>query len=140
MTQKYSKKERFIFSLKLIFGFPVVGILWTGIIYLSAKSNTLDFRIAFWIGGIGALCGLLCLVNENIFLIISWFWHKFIFVFDTTITWTTLPFFYYCIFSPFALVIRIFGKANMKKMSPKAESHWRDVKQKESNKQYLRQF
>ena len=137
---KQSRKERFQFSLKLIFGFPIVGVIWTAIIYFLSDTSRLNLNIAYWIGGIGIVLGILCLINESIFRITSWLWHKLVFLIDTAITWLTMPIFYYLIFSPFALILRVLGKANMKKMSPNKETYWHSIKQPDSNKQYLRQF
>ena len=137
---KESQKERLRFSLKLIFGFPVVGVIWTAIIYFLSDTSKLNFNIAYWIGGNGIFLGMLCLINESIFRLTSWLWHKLVFLIDTTITWLTLPIFYYLIFSPFALILRVLGKVNMKKMSPNKETYWQPVRQSDDNKQYLRQF
>jgi hypothetical protein len=137
---KQSKKERIQFSLKLTLGFPIVGLIWTAIIYFLSNTSRLNFNIAYWIGGIGIFLGMLCLMSERIFLLTSWLWHKLIFLIDTAITWLTMPILYYLVFSPFALILRVLGKVNMKKMSPNKETYWYSIKQPNSNKQYLRQF
>ena len=137
---KQSPKERLQFSLKLILGFPIVGVIWTAIIYFLSDTSRLNFNIAYWIGGIGIVLGMLCLMNLSIFRLTSWLWHKLIFLIDTAITWLTMPIFYYLVFSPFALILRVLGKANMKKMSPNKETFWQEIKQPNSSKQYLRQF
>ena len=137
---KQSRKPRFQFSLKLILGFPIVGVIWTAIIYFLSDTGIFNFNIAYWIGGIGIVLGILCLINESIFRLTSWLWHKLVFLIDTTITWSTMPILYYLVFSPFALILRILGKVNMKKMSPKKKTYWHSIRQPDSNKQYLRQF
>ena len=134
------KNSRSDFSLKLILGFPFVGVVWTIIIYFLSGSENLNFKIAYWIGGTGISLGLFCLLSEKIFMVVRWLWHKLIFIIDIVIIWLTLPIFYYLIFSPFALILRLLGKANMKKMSPNKETFWQPIKQPDSNKQYLRQF
>jgi hypothetical protein len=137
---KQSPKEKLQFSLKLILGFPIVGVIWTAIIYFLSDTSRLNFNIAVWIGGIGIFLGMLCLINESIFRLTSWLWHKLVFLIDTAITWLTMPIFYYLVFSPFALILRVLGKVNMKKMSPNKETYWHPIKQPESNERYLRQF
>ena len=139
-NEKQSQKERLQFSLKLILGFPIVGVIWTAIIYFLSDTSRLNFNIAVWIGGIGIVLGILCLISESIFRLTSWLWHKLVFLIDTAMTWLTMPIFYYLIFSPFALILRVFGKVNVKKMSPNKETYWRSIKQPDSKKQYLRQF
>ena len=137
---KESQKQRLRFSLKLIIGLPIVGVIWTSIIYFLSDTSKLNFNIAYWIGGIGIFLGILCLINERIFRLTSWLWHKLVFLIDTAITWLTMPIFYYLIFSPFALILRVLGKANMKKNSPNKETFWQEIKHPKSSKQYLRQF
>ena len=137
---KQFRKERLQFSIKLILGFPIVGVIWTAIIYFLSDTSRLNFNIAYWIGGIGIVLGMLCLMNESIFRSTSWLWHKLVFLIDTAITWLTMPILYYLVFSPFALILRVLGKVNMKKMSPNKGTYWHSIKQPDSNKQYLRQF
>ena len=133
-------EERLRFSLKLIFGFPIVGLIWTAIIYFLSDAGTLNFNIAYCIGGIGITLGIITLLSESIFRWVWCGWCKLIFLIDTSIIWLTLPIFYYLIFSPFALILRALGKVNMKKTSPPKETFWQLVKQPDSDKQYLRQF
>ena len=137
---KESQNKRLQFSLKLFFGFPIVGVIWTTIIYFLSGMSRLNFNIAYWIGGIGIFLGMLSLMNLSIFRFTSWLWHKLVFLIDTAITWFTMTIFYYLIFSPFALILRVLGKVNVKKMSPNKETYWQPVRQSDDNKQYLRQF
>ena len=132
--------KRSAFALKLILGFPLVGIVWTCIIYFLSDSERLNFNIAYWIGGIGISSGVLCLLSKGIFQIVWCLWNKIIFLIDITITWLTLPLFYFLIFSPFAILLRMFGKADIKHPKNNLQSYWKDVEQPSSAKQYLRQF
>jgi hypothetical protein len=128
------------FAIKLILGFPLVGVVWTCIIYFLSGSEQLNFNIAYWIGGIGISIGVLCLVSKGIFQIVWWLWNKIIFIIDTTITWLTLSIFYFLVFSPFALLLRAFGKLDMKNPNNYLASYWKDYDQPNSAKQYFRQF
>ena len=134
------KKNNKAFAIKLILGFPLVGVVWTCIIYFLSGSEQLNFNIAYWIGGIGISIGVLCLVSKGIFQIVWWLWNKIIFLVDTTITWLTLPLFYFLVFSPFALLLRAIGKADMKNPNKNLPSFWKDSEQPISVKQYFRQF
>ena len=134
------KNNRQAFAFKLIIGFPLAGIIWTFIIYFVSASGQLNFNIAYLIGGMGISVGALCLVSKNVSKIVSLFWNKFILLIDTTITWFTLPLFFFIIFSPFALLLRAFGKAGMKLPTKNQPSYWKDVDQQKSVKQYFRQF
>ncbi len=132
--------NRSAFALKLIVGFPLVGFFWTFIIFFLSNSETFNFNIAYFIGGIGVSLGLLCLSSKGIFQFAWRCWQKLILIIDTTITWLTLPIFYYLIFSPFALLLRLLGKANMKHPNKNLSSYWKDAERPNSLKQYLRQF
>lgn len=132
--------KRSAFALKLILGFPLVGIVWTCIIYFLSDSGHLNLNIAYWIGGIGISFGVLCLLFKSVFQIVWWLWNKTIFLVDTAITWLTLPIFYFLFFSPFALLLRAIGKADMKHPNKNLKSYWKDSEQSSSAKQYFRQF
>jgi hypothetical protein len=134
------KKNNKAFAIKLILGFPLVGVVWTCITYFLSGSEQLNFNIAYWIGGIGISIGVLCLVSKGIFQIVWWLWNKIIFIIDTTITWLTLSIFYFLVFSPFALLLRAFGKLDMKNPNNYLASYWKDYDQPNSIKQYFRQF
>ena len=134
------ENTRTAFALKLILGFPLVGIVWTCIIYFLSDSGQLNFNIAYWIGGIGISIGALCLGSKSIFQIVWWLWNKIIFLIDTIFIWLTLPLFYFLVFSPYALLLRAIGKADMKNPDKNLPSYWKDSEKPISAKQYLRQF
>ena len=137
---KLSFKDRRTFAFKLIIGFPCVGMIWTALIFLFSSSGTLNFKIAYWIGGTGISIGTLCLISQFIGQIVWTTWNHIVSFIDTVIIWSTLPIFYYILFSPFAIFIRFFGKASMKIMTPNSPSFWKDVRQNSTKKQYFRQF
>lgn len=134
------KDSRSAFALKLILGFPIVGVVWTFIIYFLSDSRSLNFSFTYWVGGTGICIGILCILSKFIFQIIWWLWSKVIFLIDTSITWLTLPLFYFLVFTPFALLLRVVGKAGIKQTKNNPQSYWKDVEQSSSSKQYLRQF
>ena len=133
-------RENFIFALKLIIGFPIAGLVWTFLIYYFSGTESLNFKIAYWIGGTGVTLGALCMLSNYAYSLIFKLWNLLIRFIDLCITWTTLPLFYYLLFTPFAYALRIFGKAAMKKMSPQSTTFWKTVNPPSSLKQYLRQF
>ena len=134
------KPDNIKFAFKLILGFPIVGLIWTCIIYLFSNSNTFNFNIAYCVGGAGIAVGSLCLISPLINKQICSLWCSFIVVIDTIITWSTLPLFYYIILFPFALLIRTFGKASMRNPDRTKVTFWTDLPENTSKKQYLRQF
>ena len=134
------KNHRPTFALKLIVGFPLVGIVWTCIVYFLSDSGRLNLNIAYLIGSIGISIGVLCFVSKSIFQIVWWFWNKIIFLIDIVFIWLTLPLFYFLVFSPYALLLRAIGKADMKNPNKNLPSYWKDSEKPISAKQYLRQF
>lgn len=127
------------FAGKLIIGFPVIGIIWTYLIFWLTEAQSPDFRIAYGVGGTGIALGIFCLLSTTFHNLISKFWENLVSFLDLVVTWTTLPVFYYLIFSPFAIVLRIFGKATLNKRKKKS-TYWIDVSPVTSLKQYFRQF
>ena len=129
-----------LFAIKLIVGLPIAGLVWTFLIYYFSGAESLNFKIAYWIGGIGVALGALCILSHNAYTLIFKLWNLLIRFIDFCITWTTLPFFYYFLLTPFAFALRIFGKAAMKKKMPQSTTFWKIVNPPTSPKQYLRQF
>lgn len=133
-------RENILFAIKFIVGFPIVGLVWTFLIYFFSGAEGLNFYIAYWIGGIGVALGALCILSHYVYTLIFKLWNLLIRFIDLCITWTTLPLFYYLLFTPFAFALRFFGKAAMKKNSPQSTTFWKSVNPPSSLKQYLRQF
>lgn len=131
--------DRTKFAGKLIIGFPVIGVFWTYLIFWLTDQQSPDFRIAYGVGGIGIALGFFCLLSTTFYHSISKFWENLVSFLDLVVTWITLPLFYYLIFSPFAIVLRIFGKATLNKRHKKS-TFWIDVAPATSLKQYFRQF
>ena len=140
ITNKLTKEETRVFATKLMMGFPIVGLVWTCLIYFFSNSNTFNLNIAYWIGSVGIAAGLLCLISPMVNALIWTVWNRLIAIIDTVITWSTLPIFYYIFFCPFALLIRFFGKATMQNQNENKVTFWKDVAENTSKKQYLRQF
>lgn len=140
ITNKLTKEETRVFATKLMLGFPIVGLVWTCLIYFFSNSNTFNLNIAYWIGSVGIAAGLLCLISPMVNALIWTVWNRLIAIIDTVITWSTLPIFYYIFFCPFALLIRFFGKATMQNQNENKVTFWKDVAENTSKKQYLRQF
>ena len=95
---------------------------------LFSGTESLNFNIAYWIGGTGVALGALCHFSHKAYSLIFKLWNFLIYFIDLCITWTTLPLFYYLLFTPFAFALRIFGKASMKKSSPQSSSFWKTIK------------
>ena len=140
ITNKLTKAETKVFATKLILGFPIVGLVWSFLIYYFSNSNTFNLNIAYWIGGVGITAGFLCLISPMVNALIWVVWNRLIVIIDSIIIWSTLPIFYYIIFCPFAIMIRFCGKATMQNKNENKVTFWKDVSENTSKKQYLRQF
>jgi len=140
ITNKLTKAETRVFATKLILGFPIVGLVWSFLIYYFSNSNTFNLNIAYWIGGVGITAGFLCLISPMVNALIWVVWNRLIVIIDSIIIWSTLPIFYYIIFCPFAIMIRFCGKATMQNKNENKVTFWKDVSENTSKKQYLRQF
>ena len=127
------------FAGKLTIGFPVIGIIWTYLIFWLTDAQSADFRIAYGVSGLGIALGIFCLFSTTFYHLISKLWENLVSFLDLVVTWITLPLFYYLIFSPFAIVLRIFGKATLNKRHEKS-TFWIDISPATSLKQYFRQF
>ena len=132
--------ENIIFSVKLLFGFPIAGFVWTFLIYFFSGAENPNFKIAYWVGGIGVALGAMCILSKYAHTLIFKLWNFLIRFIDICITWTTLPLFYFFLFTPFAFILRIFGKADIKKTNPQRATFWKTINSPSSLKQYLRQF
>jgi hypothetical protein len=133
-------REHILFSVKLILGFPIAGLVWTFLIYFFSGAESPNFKIAYLIGGIGFGLGALCILSKYAHTLIYKLWNFLIRFIDISIIWTTLPFFYFFLFTPFAFILRIFGKAGMRKANPQSKTFWKTKNSPSSLKQYLRQF
>lgn len=133
-------REDILFSVKLILGFPITGLAWTFLIYFFSGAESPNFKITYWIGGIGAGLGAMCMLSKYAYTLIFKLWNFLIRFVDICITWTTLLLFYFFLFTPFAFILRIFGKADMRKASLQSKTFWKTINSPSSIKQYFRQF
>ena len=134
-----SKLELKQLSLKFIIGFPLVGCFWTLLVWYFGNSTEMNLKIAFWIGGIGWILGMVTILSYSTGCRILFFWKKLIVILDTIIVWTLLPLFYFSILTPFSLVLRLFGKSRMSGKRKNAETYWHKCKPAKPER-YIRQF
>ena len=135
-----SKKERQSFALRLIIGFPIIGCVWMCIVKYLSSADQWNFYILGIIGGLGVSLGCLSYLSQS-FGNGTWrIWYIFILLMDKIIIWTLMPIFFYTILSPYAFVLRLFGKSELKKVESNRKTYWDDVKQPDSIKRYLQQF
>jgi hypothetical protein len=127
-------------SLHLLFGFPFVGLFWTFIIRVFGESQEMNWYVFGGFAFVGLSIGTLSLVLPAFGRIAYFAWHSLINLIDRIIIWTTLPFFYYVIFCPYSLLIRLFGKSKLKDRTRSESSYWKNVEQPKSKRRYIQQF
>ena len=140
MTKPPTHKEIRSTSLRLLFGLPIVGLIWTVIIRVFGESQEMNWYILGGFGFVGLSIGTLSLLLPTIGRITYFAWHLLINLIDQIIIWTTLPLFYYLIFCPYALLIRFFGKSKLQGRTLPLSSYWENVEQPKSNRRYIQQF
>ena len=117
-----------------------MGFIWMVIVKWLNEQNEWNFYILGIIGGTGVSLGCLSFVYKP-FGHCAWkMWHWLILIIDKIIIWTLLPVFFYLVFSPYALLLRLLGRSGLKKFDPSRKSYWTDVEQANSPKRYLQQF
>ena len=140
MTKPPTPKEIKSTSLRLLFGLPIVGLIWTAIIRVFDESQEMNWNVFAGFAFVGLSVGTLSLLLPAFGRNTYFAWHKLIYLIDQTIIWTTLPLFYYVIFCPYSLLIRLCGKSTLKKRIQSESSFWKNVEQPKSNSRYIQQF
>ena len=140
MTKPPTHKEIRSTSLRLLFGLPIVGLIWTVIIRVFGESQEMNWYILGGFGFVGLSIGSLSLLLPAIGRITYFAWHSLINLIDQIIIWTSLPLFYYVIFCPYSFLIGLFGKSKLKDRTLSESSYWQNVEQPKSNRRYIQQF
>ena len=140
MSKLPTPKEIRITSLRLILGLPIVGLVWTAIIRAFAESQEMNWYVFAGFTLVGLSIGTLSLLLPAFGRVTYFAWHALIKLIDKIIIWSTLPLFFYAIFCPYSLLIRLFGKSKLKERTHFASSYWKNVEQPKSNRRYIQQF
>lgn len=140
MTKPPTPKEIKSTSLRLLFGLPIVGLIWTVIIRVFGESQEMNWYVLGGFGFVGLSIGTLSLLLPAIGRITYFAWYLLINLIDLIIIWTSLPLFYYVVFCPYSLLIRLFGKSKLQGRTLPQSSYWENVEQSKSNRRYIQQF
>ena len=127
-------------SLRLLIGLPIVGVIWTAVIRVFGVSQEMNWYVFAGFAFVGLSVGTLSLLLPAFGRVTYFTWHSLINLIDQIIIWTTLPLFYYVIFYPYSLLIRLFGKSKLKDRTRSESSYWKNVEQPKSNHRYIQQF
>ena len=140
MTNLPTPKEIKSTSLRLLVGLPIIGLIWTAIIRVFGQSQEMNWYVFAGFAFVGLSVGTLSLLLPAFGRVTYFAWHSLINLIDQIIIWTTLPLFYYIIFCPYSLLIRLFGKSKLKDRARSESSYWKNVEQPKSNRRYIQQF
>ena len=140
MTKLPTPKEIRSTSLRLLVGLPIVGLIWTAMIRVLGESQEMNWYVFAGFALVGLSVGTLSLLLPAIGRVTYFAWHSLINLIDQIIIWTTLPLFYYMIFCPYSLLIRLFGKSKLKERTHPEASYWTNIEQTKSNRRYIQQF
>ena len=140
MTKPPTPKEIKSTSLRLLFGLPIVGLIWTVIIRVFGESQEMNWYVLGGFGFVGLSIGTLSLLLPAIGRITYFAWYLLINLIDLIIIWTSLPLFYYVVFCPYSLLIRLFGKSKLQGRTLPLSSYRKNVEQSKSNRRYIQQF
>lgn len=140
MTKVPSKKEIKSTSLRLLVGLPIVGLIWMVIIRFFGENQQMNWHVFGGFAIVGLSIGTLSLLLPVFGQITYFAWHSLIKLIDQIIIWTTLPLFYYVIFCPYSVLIRLFRKSKLKERTQSESSYWKNVEQPKSNRRYIQQF
>lgn len=140
MIKLPTQKEIRSTSLRLLVGLPIVGLIWTVIIRVFGESQEMNWYVFGGFAFFGLSIGTLSLLVPAFGRVTYFAWHLLINLIDQTIIWTTLPLFYFVIFCPYSLLIRLFGKSKLKERTHYELSYWKNIEQAKSNRRYIQQF
>ena len=140
MTKPPTPKESKATTLRLLVGLPIVGRIWTVIIRVFGESQEMNWYVLGGFGFVGLSIGTLSLLLPAIGRITYFAWYLLINLIDLIIIWTSLPLFYYVVFCPYSLLIRLFGKSKLQGRTLPLSSYWKNVEQSKSNRRYIQQF
>ena len=140
MIKPPTPKEIRFTSLRLLVGLPIVGLIWTAIIRVFGESQELNWYVFGGFAFFGLSIGIPSFLLPAIGRITYFALHLLINLIDKIIIWTSLPLFYFLIFCPYALLIRLFGKSKLQGRTLPLPSYWENVEQPKSNRRYIQQF
>ena len=140
MTKPPTHKEIKSTSLRLLVGLPTAGLIWTVILRVFGESQEMNWYVLTGFAFVGLSVGMFSLLLPAFGRVTYFAWHSLINLIDQIIIWTTLPIFYYIIFCPYSLLIRLFGKSKLKDRTRSESSYWKNVEQPKSNRRYIQQF
>lgn len=132
------RRARKKFAVSLIIGFPIIAVVFSAIAFL--KTHALN-HFSLWLGVIGLAVGVVLWLLPQIAkpLYVAWYFLACCLGFVISNLLFTL--FFYLVFTPFGLLLRLRHQKPIKKGFDKSRSsYWRDAEKAVDLKRYYRQF
>lgn len=116
MADKPDRKELRTFGLSL----GVVCLIWAGVLYWRGHMGPVR-----WLVGASPVLMLLALAAPAALRPLHFIWMPIAKGIAKALTWVLLTLTYYLVFTPFGVIMRLFGKDPLeRKMDPKRSSYW----------------
>jgi hypothetical protein len=126
------------FALTMIIGMPIVGTIWTGIIWWSQDILNLWIFGAF--ASFGATVCILTLLSKAVGRIIYIIWHTLAAIIETVISFVSTLLMYFLTILPIGLIMRLIGRKPLPILDEKQKSYWKEHQEPEDLKRYFRQY
>ena len=127
------------FGKVLLIGCPMTAVVW----FCLARWLTGEWiaAVPIWITSIGWSIGLLAFVSRPLALPFYQIWFFLVAIIDTLITNTLFTILFYLVISPFALLMKLFGRDQMSRtIDGDLDSYFEDVSQPKGPESYYNQF
>ena len=139
LNRNPSRKEVEKFAFTLLIALPVLGLIWMGIIRLSAQA--LNYWTLIGFAGMGLLlCGL-SLVSKRSGKTVYVIWHRLAAIGEWLITSMSTLIMYYLTLVPTGLIMKLFGRKPLPMQYDKSrKTYWMNCQGEPELKRYFRQF
>ncbi|MSU21509.1 MAG: hypothetical protein EXS30_08940 [Pedosphaera sp.] len=132
--------ERRKFAVSLIIGFPVIAVLFGTVTFLAKQPHAWK-PFFLWLGVIGMAIGVVLWLLPQIARPFYMVWYFFACCMGIVIGNVLFALFFYLIFTPMGLCLRLRrNKAITKGFDKAQKSYWRDAEKSVDLERYYRQF
>ena len=139
-TPALKNQDRKAIAKKLLFFSPILGLVWTSILFFTGVHETWSWFLWASISITGCSTGLLGFFSITLGNLICSVWFILLTFIDKLIIWTVLPIFFYLILSPYSILVRVFRKNDFQESRRGKSSYWHDAESPKEVERYLGQF
>jgi hypothetical protein len=127
------------FALTMLIGMPVVGAIWTGIIWWS--QDVLNPWILAWFSALGVSVCILTFLSQGAGRKAYIGWHTLAALIEAIISLLSTFIMYWLTIVPIGLVMRLFGRKPLPLTFDRSTpSYWKEYQEPEDIKRYFRQY